>query len=166
MWFMTRGSPGEDLRCASVTRAPPLTAPHTSHHRTHKCTTDPLSVRECATSPAYMFTPPRLRSNENVCVCCCKQTYLILHCIPSTHRPTPMSPDLKNPRIPAHFIWRDPSRAHRLSTEQRWRSQREVCLDVPVGEVCVRNKIMCESGCVFNRTLESGLCLLMSTVLS
>lgn len=38
VWFMTRGSPGEDLRCGSVTRGPPLTAstrispPHTQVH--------------------------------------------------------------------------------------------------------------------------------------
>lgn len=49
-----------------------------------------------------------------------------------------MSPDLKNTRIPAHFIWRDPGGARRLTTEQRWRSERErERLDVPVGDVCV-----------------------------
>lgn len=137
--------------------------PHASHHRTHKCTAYYIHlVWVCSQSCLHVRPSSTEIQWDCVCVCCCKQTYIILHCIPSTHRPTPMSPDLKNPRIPAHLIWRDPSRVRRLSTEQRWRSQREVCLDK-----CVWGTKSSVSVGVFSiGPLSPGLCLLMSTALS
>lgn len=132
---MTQGSHGEDLRCGSVTRVPPLTA------STQAYATETFSVSESVQPVLPTQTPLLDWDPMRTCVYesldgCCKQTYIILHRIPRVHRPMPMSPDLKNTRIPAHFIWRDPGGARRLTTEQRWQLERE-CAWMCLSGMCV-----------------------------
>lgn len=126
---------------ATFDRCTHISPPHTQVHYRSISVSESVQPVLPTCSPLLDWDPMR------TCVCVAVSRHISSFTVFPAHTGQHQWALTKNPRIPAHFIWRDPSRARRLSTEQRWRSQREVCLDVPVGEVCVRNNPVWEWVC-------------------